>query len=124
MTDLRAMLGDEHLATLSRVVGGTRLYIPMNFGAPPHGGRDTSKRLVALFGEPLALLLVFHFGGGRIYVPKTEGAKPVDVGKLKRLSRRLSARQVARRIGCSVRTVEKHRARSRTKTLKRKGIDL
>lgn len=123
MTDLVALLGQDHVDTLSKAVGGTRLYVPKHFGRPPGGGRDSSDRLVELFGEPLAILLVFHFGDSRIYVPKGSTSGPVDVGKMNRLSRRMSQRQVARRLGCSERTVEKHRARTRTKTLKRKGID-
>ncbi len=123
MTDLVALLGQANVDRLCEAVGGTRLFVPRHYGKPPTGGRDTSERLVALVGEPLAILLVFHFGDSRIYVPKGSTDGPVDVGKLKRLSRRMSQRQVARRLGCSERTVEKHRAKARTKSLKRKGID-
>lgn len=131
MNDLAAILGAENAKRLIEVAGGTRLSIPQHLGRPPReagnngGGHDTAKRLIDLFGEPLAILLVFHFGGrDRIYVPKASGPIRVDVGKLKRLSRTMSARQVARRLNCSVRTVEKHRAKLRNaKTLKRKGID-
>lgn len=112
MSDLASILGTENLDRLSAAAGGTRLYVPKHFGKPPNGGRDTSERLVKLVGPDLGLLLVFHFGDSVIYVPLPRQGGPVDRRKLKRLARRhnLTNKQIARRVGCSIRTVEKLRA--------------
>lgn len=113
MTNLAALLTPDDLATLSRAAGGTKLYIPKHYGKPPNGGRDTSPRLLALVDEPLAVLLVFHFGDSVIYIPKAKDAPPVDRTKLKRLARNrsLSTPEIARKANCTERTVEKHRAK-------------
>lgn len=114
MTDLVALLGRENVERLADVAGGTRLFIPRNYGKPPRGGRDTTERLNGLVGPELAILLVFHFGGEAIYVPRLKPADPIDPAKLKRLERKgLSAREVALQLGCCARTVEKHRQKTR-----------
>ncbi len=115
MTGLLDTIGAENLARLSEAAGGVRLYVPKHFGKPPNGGRDSSERLIALVGPDLGLLLVFHYADSVIYVPLPGRTEPIDVGKLKRLARRkdLSNRRIARLIGCTERTVEKHRARTR-----------
>lgn len=119
MSALARILGPENLARLSAACGGTRLYVPKYYGTPPKhignngGGRDTSKRLARLVGPDLGLLLVLHFGDSVIYVPKRRDAPTVDRRKLKRLARNpnLSATTIARRLGCTTRTVEKARAK-------------
>jgi hypothetical protein len=86
----------------------------MHYGKPPHGGRDTRRRLDLTFGESLAILLVFHFGGTVLHIPKRAGTNPLDKQKLKRLAKRrdLSANVIARKVGCTRRTVEKQRQRN------------
>ncbi len=124
MSNLLALLGRENLDRLSSVAGGTVLCVPKYYGKPPRGGRDTSDRLSRLVGEPLAILLVFHFADSRIYVPKPRNAEPVDQRKLKRLARsNLSAREIATRLGGSAtsRQVEKLRAKERTRNNARGG---
>lgn len=114
MSELRRLLGPIAFNRLCDVAGGTRVHIPKHYGTPPHGGRDTRRRLNRLFGESLAVLLVFHFGGGVIHVPQRAGHNGFDRHKLKRLAKRrnISANEVARRVGCDRRTVEKHRSRN------------
>jgi hypothetical protein len=113
MSDLLRLLGQENLDRMSEVAGGTRLFVPRHYGKTPGGGRDSSERLNRLFGESLAILLVFHFGDSEIYVPLPKERNPVDRRRLNRLARnrRLSANSIARMVGCTRRTVEKVRAR-------------
>lgn len=112
MRELRRLLGQVEFNRLCDLAGGTRVHIPKHYGKPPNGGRDTSRRLKAQFGESLSLLLVFHFGGEVVSIPKRQGSGPIDRRKLKRLSKRrdLSANNIARIVGCDRRTVEKYRA--------------
>lgn len=119
MSNLLELLGRENLDRLSSVAGGTVLHIPKHYGKPPRGGWDTSKRLSNLVGPELAILLVFHFGMSRIYVPKPRNAEPCDRAKLKRLARSgRSAREITLMLGgtCTTRQVEKLRARERSKS--------
>lgn len=118
MSHLLDLLGRENLDRLSNAAGGTVLYVPKHYGKPPRGGRDTSERLSRLMGPELAILLVFHFGDSRLYVPKPRNAEPVDHRKLRRLARStLSAREITLRLGgrCTTRQVEKLRARERNR---------
>jgi hypothetical protein len=113
MSELRRRLGPLMFDRLCQVAGGTRVVVPKHYGKPPNGGRDTTRRLKRIFGESLAILLVFHFGDSRLNVPKYRGSKPLNHAKLKRLARQrhLSAMTVARKAGCDYRTVEKLRSR-------------
>lgn len=114
MSELRLLLGPVMFARLCDLAGGTRVHVPKHYGVPPHGGRDTRQRMGRLFGESLALLLIFHFGGGAIHVPLPSGHNGFDRTKLKRLVKRkdLSSNEVARRVGCTRRTVENYRSRN------------
>jgi len=115
MSKLSRLLGPIMFNRLCDVAGGTRLYIPEHFGTPPGGGRDTRRRFKRLgFDDSLALLLIFHFGGRTIPVPQRAGHNGFDRVKLKRLAKRtdLSANEIARRVGCDCRTVERNRRRS------------
>ena len=99
-------LGSDHAAELSRIVGGTRLHVPSRVEAPSTGGRDGFKRLSALLGYDLAVLMILHFGDSRIYVPRGTKSKPVDIRLVARLSRRgMSASRIAQRLNCSDKTV-------------------
>lgn len=126
MSDLVRLLGRDNVEILSRAAGGQRLVIPKHYGKPPGGGHDSSKRLKALVGEPLAILLVFHFGDSVIYVPTGRASKwphpvPIDKKQLRLLKRRgLSVRAIAAELGCTVRTVEKHEARRQATEAARK----
>jgi len=112
MTDTRLTmiadrLGADHAARLSAIVGGTRLYVP-----PVLTDAGRLKRTV---GEPLAILLVLHFGGSRIKVPTGTGAGgaqgAVDPKQVARLLRKgWSNSRIARKLRCSERTVERKRA--------------
>jgi len=114
MSDLVALLGRDNVDRLAKAAGGTRVFVPKHFGKPPGGGRDSSARLTALFGESLAVLLVFHFGDSTIYVPRDGPPKPINRRRLKRLDRQgLPAKTIARLMQCSERTVERHRARNK-----------
>lgn len=119
---LDELLGPENARRLSEVAGGTRLCIPKHIGKPPRGGRTPTK-LEILVGPELAALLVFHFGDSCIYVPMNGAARPVDRRKAAALIRKgLSAPAIALKLGCSTRTIEKHRARLLVqKPGKRKG---
>jgi hypothetical protein len=116
MSRLVALLGRENVDRLSKAAGGTVLYVPKHYGKPPNGGRDSSERLGRMFGESLAVLLVFHFSNSRLYVPKPRDAEPVDINKLRRLARsKRSAREITLLLGgaCTNRQVEKVRERER-----------
>jgi hypothetical protein len=113
MSELRRLLGPVQFNRLCDIAGGTRVHIPKHYGKPPNGGRDPTNRLKRLFGESLAILLVFHFGDSVLHVPKRQGNAPLDRKLLNRLVKRsdLSANAIARRARCDRLTVEKHRSR-------------
>jgi hypothetical protein len=110
MSELRRLLGPEAFDNLREVAGGTRIRIPKHYGRPPGGGWDSSRSLNRLVGESLALLLVFHFGGSVINVPKASI-----------VNRPLSANRIARLAGCDRRTVEKYRQRNSLGKERRNG---
>jgi predicted DNA-binding transcriptional regulator AlpA len=115
VNDLAQLLGEANLQRLADVAGGTRLSVPLHAGKPPNGGRDGYARLSRLVGADLAVLLIFHFGDSTLYVPRLESGHAVDPKEVARLTRRgLKARDIARVLCCSERTVYKHRARTRT----------
>lgn len=103
-------IGPAHAETLARLVGGTRLHVP--------GQIRNIGRLRKVVGEDLAVLLVFHFGDSRIYVPRPTTSPPVDVRTVARLTNRgASARTIAKRLGCCDRTVHAKRALARERGL-------
>jgi hypothetical protein len=104
-------LGADDAARLSAIVGGTRLHVP--------GRLANADRLKRLLGEDLAIRVVLHFGDSRFYVPVAVRSPSVDLRKLKRLiAQNLSSARIARKLGCSERTVDAKRAqlRSRART--------
>lgn len=106
-------LGRDNAKRLSQLVGGTRLHVPSRIVPPATGGRDGFKRLARLLGHDLAVLVVLHFGDSRLYVPRGSQSAPVDPRTVARLTRKgWSASRIARRLGCSDRTVHKHRVPS------------
>lgn len=117
MTNLRHLIGDDHFATLTAKLGGRTIAVPSFLGRRPHGGKFAGEPLIRDVGEPLAVLLSFHFGGSTLYVPKPKD-QPANLALLKRLIRRpnMTARAIASRTGCTIRTVEKHRAKVRAQS--------
>lgn len=102
-------LGHEHAARLSEIAGGTRLHVPRDL--------DNATRLKALLGDELAVLVVLHFGDSRLYVPVATRSGPVDVRKIKKLAARgWSSARIARELRCSENTVDKKRAKLRTRS--------
>jgi hypothetical protein len=110
MTNLERLLGPELFASLSRAAGGTRVVVP--------GGLEPSPALKALekrFGEGITALLVFHFGGEIVYIPRNNIRRRVDdilVAKKTRAGK--SASKIARELGCSDRAVYLSRSRCRS----------
>jgi len=106
-------LGIENARVLAGLAGGTRLSVPAQ--------TSNAARLQSLVGEELAILLILHFGGlGRVYVPRLgKSLAKVDERAVMRLSRRnWPASRIARKLGCTERTVHSIRAKSRRKTSK------
>lgn len=101
-------LGQHDAERLAAIVGGTRLHVP---GDPRNRGR-----LASLLGDDLALLVIFHFGDSRFYVPTLAKTQGIDLRKLKRLANRgWSSARIARELKCSERTVDAKRAQFRSR---------
>jgi hypothetical protein len=100
-------LGLANAIQLAKAAGGTRIGVPTSLT----GFRHHSDALQLRVGEELASLLVKHFGGTRIYVPRMAPRPPVDTRLVIRLTKRgWSASRIARKLGCSDRTVHAKRA--------------
>lgn len=118
MSELLDALGQDRLERLSLLHGGTRLRIPLELlhgHAPP----AFSKRVG---GSDIAILLILHFGQSSVYVPlldrgKAGGPERVSVREVVRLSKRLSANEIAKRLKCSVRVVYRKRAKHRARLI-------
>lgn len=87
---------------------GRSIWVPDSTASP------AAKRLECLIGLSETAALVNAFGGGPVYLP---GLPPQDgkprgpsLREVKRLSRSLSANEIAGRFGCSVRTIYNRRA--------------
>lgn len=108
MTLLAARLGPERAAVVIDAAGGQRLAIPASLeeGKPP-------RALERLVGRELAVVLVLHFGGSLLYVPRGRNgsAKLAAVVRMTRAGK--SANVIARRLKCSCRTVYSRRAEAR-----------
>jgi len=106
-TILVERLGLERAERLAAIAGGTTVSVPAQLA--------NAARLRAFLGDDLATLVVLHFGGlGRVYVPRMNRGSRVDAKVVLRLSRKgWSASRIARRLGCSERTVHKKRAQIR-----------
>lgn len=108
-----AVIGADNLYRLAEAYGGTRIKVPADF--------DAANALRSQIGDDLAALVVFHFGGTVIYVPTMKPpAVPTSLhqAEIEKLDQAgLSAREIARRCGCSQRSIYAHRKRKRTKGL-------
>lgn len=81
-----------------------------------------ASHLEILIGLEQSARLVEEFGGSSVYLPgiphrKGRGGKdlPPSLREVAKLSRTLTARQIARRFGCSARTIYNKRARLKEK---------
>jgi hypothetical protein len=111
-------LGPEQAERLSAIAGGTQLTIPDSL--TPR--LDIRQPLRERLGDDLFALLVFHFPGARLYVPqcRTDTAphrnKGIDQAEVARLTKRgWSVSRIARKLGCSDRTVSTKRANLRSR---------
>lgn len=109
MSALADALGPRAVAVLALRAGGRVLRIP-SLGSHP-AMLDRQTVLVRLVGVELAADLITHFANSRVYIPKGPSAhnsrsNPVDLNKVAKLTRQgLSAHAIARKLGCSERTV-------------------
>jgi hypothetical protein len=113
LTALVDRLGEENAAVVVKALGGTRVAVPdrLDHGRPP-------SRLEQLFGAELAVLLVLHFGGTYLYVPRLEEPGRLTLRRVVRMTRAgKSANAIARALRCSDRAVYLRRAEARAQGL-------
>lgn len=116
MSILAERMRPEDIDSLARIVGGTQITVPASLTASAFNAGTLRDRV----GDRLFALLVFHFGGTRIYVPQAEttrrtGQDPIDPKRIASLTKRgWSATRIARHLGCSERTVRGWRAKTRS----------
>lgn len=117
--ELHRVLSAEAVRILAGYFGaGRKLHVP--------GSTANAKHLEILIGLPETVALVDAFGGGTVYLP---GLPPPDgrrrsptLRQLQALDAQkpiLSARAIASRFGCSVRSI--HHKRERIRKLRREG---
>lgn len=113
MSQLVERLGQDDVNLLAEILGGTQVAVPVSLTGSAFNAGTLRQRV----GDRLFALLVFHFGGTRIYVPQSTrrtGQDPVDPKRIARLTKRgWSATRIARKLGCSERTVKAWRAKAR-----------
>ena len=115
MTVLEDRLGSEIFDQLVRIAGGTRISVPDDI-ASSYCRSVLEKR----FGQPVALLLIFHFPGEVVYIPKNNARTRVDDILVARMTKhKQSASTIARALNCSERAVHASRARCRQNGLLR-----
>lgn len=106
LSGLAEVIGWDAVLLLVRRFGGQRFYVrlKMKDGDP----------LVAAIGADAAALMVEHYGNTEIYLPITL-RRECEVRALIAAEPKISANEVARRVGVSYRYVEKLLNRSATK---------
>lgn len=115
MTNLERRLGSEIFDQLVRKAGGTRISVPDDIESS-----YCRQALETRFGQPVALLLIFHFPGEIVYIPKNAARTRVDDIRVARMTKRgRSAAAIARKLNCSDRAVHASRARCRANGLLR-----
>lgn len=108
MTKIAEKLGPEHAATLARLAGGTRINLTN------HMLDRGPKHLIERFGETIAALLIFHFGGTVLYIPTNARGFPVDGERVIALKRAgWSESAIARELRCSDRVIYRKLAKAR-----------
>lgn len=111
--ELVERLGEDNAGKVIAALGGTRILVPDKL---EHG--DAPKRLELLVGRELAILLVLHFGGTWVYVPRLAPAGRLSLSRVVRMTRAgKSANSIARASGCSDRAVYLRRAEARARGL-------
>lgn len=95
--ELRDVIGQDGLLTLSRRFGGKTLYVPEQ-PTPGHF-------LQGALGQDRFQLLVRHFGRDYVYVPTGPARRERDKRMAAMLATGANARQIARELGVSPRTV-------------------
>ena len=110
MTVLADRLGADLAAEIIAKAGGTRISIPADIASSYN-----RSILETRFGAPVAAVLIFHFPGETIYVPKAtaDRMRVNDKAVAMMTSAKLSAREIALDLNCSERTVHKSRRRMR-----------
>ena len=120
MTLLVDRLGADRAALVIERAGGRRLVLPADLSH-----YRTTDRLKRLVGTQLATLLVLHFGGQSIYVPRGGKGGTAKLATVVRLTNEgKSASNIARKLGCSDRTVYARRAKARELGLLPEHADL
>lgn len=109
MTLLVDRLGPERAALVIERAGGRRLQVPADLSH-----YRTTDRLKRLLGTSLATLVVLHFGGQSIYIPRGSSTRSPKLSTVVRMTQEgKSASVIARKLGCSDRTVYTRRAQAR-----------
>lgn len=114
MTLLVDRLGPERAAVVIERAGGQRITIPREL---EHGGAPRS--LERMFGRDIAVAIVLHFGGENIYIPNRQpagGPRRIKLSSVVRMTKgppMRSANYIARKLGCSERTVYARRAEAK-----------
>jgi hypothetical protein len=94
---IHEVLSPESISILAQSYGaGTYLYVPLTTTAAEANG------IAVLIGMAETAKLVSDLGGTRVYLP---GLQPSNTAEIVKLSRRLSARAIAKKLGISERTV-------------------
>lgn len=86
--------------------GGNRVYVPRL--------AENMGPFEAVLGQKAAARLLEEAAGESFHIPKGRSTRPVSKVRVERLARQgLTAPEIARELGCSDRTVFRHRARGR-----------
>lgn len=108
MSILEDRLGADHAATVVERLGGCSITVPDRLDD------ERVARIERQFGRELAVLIVLHFGGTKLYVPHGESRKWNKLDDVVRMTKaRKSASFIARELRCSDRTVYAWRRRAK-----------
>lgn len=122
--ELHEVISPEAIQILASYFGpGRQLRIPETTA--------NAKSFEVLIGIPDTAAIVSAFGGCFIYLPgvpprprgRYGSDLPPSLKEVKRLSKTMSARQIAKRFGCSVRTIYNKRARIKALEAEGQSID-
>lgn len=119
MNLLEQRLGPAKAAKVIERLGGCRLRVPDRLERDD----DRVTKLERMFGRDIAVLIVLHFGGQSLYIPHGGArtwSKVEDVVRFTKSGK--SAAFIARKLGCSDRTVYSLRAKARAAGLLNRAI--
>ncbi len=109
LTDVEEAFGPAAAARLAARLGGQRIWIPTT--------EEGRARLADLIGQEIADLLIERYGGIDIYIPmniaETRLRRERCIAEM--AARGLGTRDIAARLGCTRRTVQRILARRATK---------